>query len=619
MDKLTGYASIDQPWLKHYPNGVYMDIVSNINTSMYNFMCEKNKDYLDGTALKYFKDDFSYGFMLKKIDEFARILTGYGITAGDVVSVCMPNVPETVYLIYAINKIGAVANMIEPRQSTANIAYFVNNSNSKLLFSFLDICPTKIQPIMNQLKVENVVYLTLSQSFDKTKNSDFAKSVLKSENTILDMINGDKKIISLDDIYKKYATNGSINSFYSEDVPATIVYTSGTTGNPKGAMLPSKAYNCMHNQLQYVADFKRGETFLGALPFFSAYGSSCGLHNSVCSGQPIILVPKFNPNLVPELIMNYKPNVAFLVPNYWDSLSTSPKAQDADFSYLHICVAGGDKYPVANLERTNAFLNSHNSDQRIRVGYGETEVNGAAAVMPENPDFYVPGSAGVILPGCKCIVINRETGLECKYGENGEICFSSPTMMLGYNNKPESTEELTIIFKGEKYYRTGDEGFINEDGIVTVVDRYKRSIMRPDGHTVHASPIEEALLAVKTPDGKKIIDECCVVGIKKNNKLGSIPTAFIKLNDEFTMSEDLARAIDGYCLTILSERERAFIYCIVDKIPYNSNGKVDYKEFEKIPFESLEQKGIIVLDEQIVYGELPKEKKNSVLVIKSIN
>lgn len=589
MKEKTGYPSIDKPWLDYYPDNVYNKVTNDINEKTFDFMYSKNTEGLNDYALSYFGRKITYGEMFKQIENYAKILKGYGIRKNDIVSLCLPNIPETVYLKYALNRIGAISNMIDPRQSSQNILTFVNRSNSKLLFCILDACEIKINPIINKLKVDDVVVLSISDSLNLSTNltSTMLNFIYKIKKK--DYINKNKnyksKYIFNEDLNKYFHEYLKVDSNYEPNSVASIMYTSGTTGDAKGAMLTNEAYNTMHNQLQYTADFIRKDTFFGAIPFFSAYGSFCGMHNSLCSGQEIILLPKINPNKIDKTLLKYKPNISFLVPGYWENFSKSKRANKEDLSYMKIIVAGGDKWAPASINKVNDFLKKQNCEHKARVGYGATEFGGAVAVVPED-DLYIAGSAGLVLPSCNAMVIDRKTEEELKYNEIGEICISSPTMMKGYLNKEDETSNLVIIKNNEKYYKTGDQGYINENGIIYVIDRYKRSMMRPDGHTVHATPIENTILE----NGN--VENCCAVGLKIEDKAGDIPTAFIKVKDK-TNIDNFIKELDSYCLQRLSEKDRALAYVLIDDMPYNLMGKIDYRKLEQMNIKDLD---VIVVD-----------------------
>lgn len=375
--------------------------------------------------------------------------------------------------------------------------------------------------------------------------------------------------------------DGKLDTVFEEECAATILYTSGTTGDKyKGVLISNEAYNAMSRKLGHaVKKIERNDTFLGCIPFFSAYGSLCGMHNSLVQGWNIILIPKFNPNKFDELIYRYKPNNALGVPRFWESVANSKKLARTDLSFIKYPITGGDKISPSTVSKINDFFKKHNADVKLKIGYGATEFGGAVSVTLEKEGVYDSASVEPLLPGNSAIVVNPETNEIVPVGTVGEICVSGHTMMLGYQKNKDDTNSITYISEtGKKYLRSGDRGYINKDGILYIIDRYKRSIMRPDGHTVAPAPIENILLS------NSLISNCCVVGIKQKNQSGAIPTAFIILKDIKKDTKSTIMEIDRFCLVHLPERDRALVYVVVEKLPYTLMGKIDYKQLEKYTF-----------------------------------
>ncbi len=592
-------ASKDRLHLQHYVEGAYDDVHTGIYQKAYDFMHKVNADNLNDISLTYFNSEISYGKMFDKIEEFAKALKKYGISKGDYVSICMPNVPEVVYFKYALNRIGAIACMIDPRTNPERILSYVNDSNSKLLISIMDICDPKIDEIINSVKVDDIVVVNPSDGIDLSSsinieglgvNLIYALKSLKFD--LHEKIEKNSKYLNLNSFLKKnQGFSGILDSEYEPNIPAVTLYTSGTTGISKGAQLSNEAYNSMAKQMSYGAkSLDRKDTFLGCIPFFSAYGSFCGMHNSLSHGWNIIMIPQFNPNEFDKLIKKYKPNNALGVPRFWESLVKNGRLDEMDLSFLKIPVTGGDNITPSALKEINEFLESHGASVKLKVGYGATEFGGVVATTLDNYDIYEEGSVGPFLPGCIGKVINPETGKVMGYGEKeaGELYIYSPTMMLGYLNYPEETEKITYIDEdGRKFYKTGDKAYITDRGIIYVIDRYKRAMMRPDGHTVHATPIENVI------SSHPLVSSCAVVGIKQGEKAGVIPTAFLVLKNNDIEKEAAVSSIDELCLKKLPERDRALAYTIVDKLPYTLMGKINFKELEKFDFSDLD---VIIVD-----------------------
>ena len=575
--------------LQHFSKGVEDDINCGINDTIYNYMTNANAEYGKDIAMTYFNKKITYSQLQDKIHKLAKALKYYGIQKGDVVSICLPNVPEVVYFKYALSKIGGVSNMIDPRTNANRILEYVNQSDSKLFVGIIDIFSEKTAQIIDKMKVDNIVTVSPSDTLHKEKGDlkqEFIKSVYFIKKLKLQIYESKfdtpKNILLNEFLNRGLEYEGKIDAEFEEESVATILYTSGTTGDKyKGVLISNEAYNAMSRKLSHaVKKFERNDTFLGCIPFFSAYGSLCGMHNSLVQGWNIILIPRFNPNKFDELIYKYKPNNALGVPRFWESVANSEKLADTDLSFIKYPITGGDKISPSTVKKINDFFIKHNADVKLKIGYGATEFGGAVSVTVEKEGVYDSASAGPLLPGNSAIVVNPETNEIVPVGTVGEICVSGHTMMLGYQKNEDATNSITYISDtGKKYLRSGDRGYISKDGILYIIDRYKRSIMRPDGHTVASAPIENVLLS------NSLISNCCVVGIKQIDQSGAIPTAFIILNDSKKNTKSTIMEIDRFCLTHLPERDRALVYVIVEKLPYTLMGKIDFKQLEKLTFD----------------------------------
>lgn len=573
--------SNDNPHLINYPENAREDVYDGINKKMVDFMFEGTKEYDDSIAIEYFGTKIKYKEMKKHILEYASALKRVGIEKGDFISICLPNIPELVYLKYAANVVGAVSNLIDPRTNPEGIKERVNFSNSKLLFTIQDILKTKIDPVKDKMNVEKIVNISPSHSLPKgmfeqtieTLPVNLLYLIKDKINRIEDTIDGCERYNNIEEFLRegeKYS--GTLAVPFEENQPVTALYTSGTTADiMKAGLFSNENYNAMVKNMHYGSKYIKPEKrFLGAIPFFSAYGSFCGFHHSFANAWDVILMPKFKPDEYAKLILKTKSNAALGVPKFWTQLS-SIKLKDGDCKNIEIPVTGGDWISQTSVREVNDSLKEGGSSVRLKIGYGATEFGGVVSTTSDELIKYNPNSVGIILPGNDVIIIDPETNKELGYNEAGEACISGPTMMLGYLNNKEATDAITIYKDGKKYYKTGDKMEINEYGDLIYKDRYKRVMMRPDGHTVACSPIEDVIIS--HPD----VENCAVVGVKQNEKsMGVIPTAFVQLKTGSEPTKEMAESIDEYCLKYLGERERALVISFIDKIPYTMNGKINF-------------------------------------------
>lgn len=593
FDNLT-MPSQDNAHLVNYPKNARENILDGIYKKMVDFMFERTEQYDNTIAIEYFGTKITYKEMKDKIIEYAKALNKFGIQKGDFISICLPNIPEEVYLKYASNIVGAVSNMIDPRTNSDGIKDRVNFSKSKLLFTLQDICKDKIDIVKHKMKVEKIISISPSHALPKSIIEQNLETLpvnilysLKNYMERMREFNDKSGMYEQLDSFLKLAQlhEGNYSVQYEENQPVTALYTSGTTADTmKAGLFSNENYNAMVKSMYYGSDYiKPGKRFLGAIPFFSAYGSFCGFHHSFANAWDVILVPKFKPQDYAKLILKTRSNAALGVPKFWTQL-TEMKIKNDMCKNIQIPVTGGDWISTKSIDTINTTLKNGGSKVLIKIGYGATEFGGVVSTTADDTIKYNPESVGIVLPSNDVMIIDPKTGEELGYNQAGELCVSGPTMMLGYLNNQEATDTITIYKNGKKYYRTGDKMEINEFGDLIYRDRYKRVMMRPDGHTVACSPIEDTIIS------HPLVENCAVVGIKISEESnGTIPTAFVQLKEHKQSDNDIAQNIDQYCLERLGERERALVIIFIDKIPYTMNGKVDFRKLASRKFEDMEK------------------------------
>jgi long-chain acyl-CoA synthetase len=342
-------------------------------------------------------------------------------------------------------------------------------------------------------------------------------------------------------------------------------------------------------------DYQRGFSFGGFIPFFSAYGAMCGLFAGLCGGMEVKLFPTFSPEEFPALLFKNKPNIFYGVPHFYELLMDSPKLRKKNkkLNFIKIAISGGDKIAPATLERVNTCFERSGCRSGLRVGYGSTELGGSIAVMPyydphnTELDWHAEGNVGYVLANCVAKVVNPETMEELPYGEDGELLVHSQSQMQCYLGKPEQTKEVTWLAPdGVIWIRMGDRGHLTSDGTFCFGGRFKRSIMRPDGHTVHPAPIENVILQ------HDAVLDCAVVGLTARvGETGSIPTAFVVLRHKPETKQEtdkLLEEIDKHCLKHLPERDRALAFKAIDDLPMTPMGKIHFRELEKTIYNEAE-------------------------------
>ena len=588
LGPMTGYASIDKPWLKYYnENNIDKE---RLNCSAYDYMKHYNINNLSYNAINYMGSIITYKELLDKIDEVTKSLIDLNVKSGDVVTLIMANIPENIYLFYAINRLGAVANIIDPRLKTDEIIDIVNNNKSKLVIaidSFMD--KKNILSIRKKSNIENIVLINPLETLKNNKLISFAISCkekinyhLSNKNFIRwsDFVNNGRNV-TLSDIPK-----------YAEEKDAIMVRTGGTTGKPKIVVLSNKNLNEMVNQ-HFLGEynFNKKDLFLNFLPPFIAYGICGATHMPLVLGLENILIPKFDAKDFPKLMKKYKPNVVFGGPILYEKMMNSKKTKNVDLSSLRVPVSGGDTMNIELENKINKYFEDNNCYHTIGQGYGMTEVSSSACYSKENS--YVEGSVGIPLINNSISIFDADTMDEKLFEEEGEVCIKTNTMMSGYfNNEIENNNVIKIHEDGSTWVHTGDIGTMNSNGNLFVIGRMKRMIVS-NGSKIF--PISVESIICKNP----YVESCVVVGAE-HKALRHVPVAHIVLNDNNIDKEKLVDELNSKIKNELPDYYLPFIYVFRHDMPLTSIDKVDYKmlEQEKYSFKN-----------RIVESDTKKEKR----------
>lgn len=580
----------ENPFLRRFPSGARECIEKKIHMKMYDYYKRFSVGRESLNSMDYFGKKYTFGWLNEQIEKYAKALKGYGIEQGDFVSILLPNMPEIVVLKMALNRIGAVSNLIDPRYNPNSILELVNSSQSKIAICVQSKYRTGIKPIKEKLCVEDIF---LVDPFESVKIKEIKSkegfirnllyrfvclvSHLKSyarhiKSTVFKNCN----VHDIKDLLKhSVAYKGAIDSPYIKDSPAVVLYTSGTTGGPlKGAIHSNEGYNALHAELEYAfPEEKPGMIFSGLIPIFLSYGSGVCMFNSLVAGFEMVMHPTYNPEDIVNIIERDHPDIVVGVPKFFQMMSDSGK----DFDYISHIIIGGDKILPNRIEEFRKRF----PQARIAVGYGETEFLGVISVTLSNSER--ADSSGVPLPGIKLKVIDYESKTEVPFMQKGEAFISGLTQMIEYLNKPEETDKITFYdaSSGEVFFSTGDIVRMTPDGELIFLDRIKRLMKRPDGHQVNADTIEKVLSSVK---GTK---EVCVVGLRYKDKFGVIPTAFIEVSSALNKNNLVKEYEKASVEKLASFRDKALAYVFLDKIPYTPNGKHDVMELAKRKLEDI--------------------------------
>ncbi len=558
--------SAECPWMKYYGQ----DWPDYPNISLYDFFRENNEKYPDDIAIIYLRKKIRYSELNQRIDACARALLSLGATRNDIITIALPSTPEAVCIIYAINKIGGVANMIHPLSSADEICFYLNEVKSKYFF-LLDKTYSIVKDELNKTTVEKAIVVSPVEMMSPPIKALYrlkAKPEKVQENMIFTTWRQFKRL-------GKGTT--PLQSMKADNNWAVITHTGGTTGSPKGVACTNSNYIYQTRNLIGNWDVRRQDVLLVHLPPFINYSLSA-LFESLSFGFKTVLIPEYEPMKLAEHIRRYNVTYIQSIPAYWESLLKKKKIGKKDFTTLVGGASGGERLDINTEIAINSVLLAGGAKNKLMKGMGMTETtSGVAGTFPGcNP----LGCVGLPFPKTNCRIVDINTGDELSYNEEGEICFSGPTIMWGYYDNPEATADIIETDSdGTRWLHTGDIGHINEDGVIFLSGRLKRLIMQKDAHGIVSKIFPERI--EETVNSHPAVNASCVIGIPDEARI-SRPLAIVEINKKTPENEKLKKDILQHCLEKLPDYMVPTEVIFVDNMPRTNRGKVDYRAVEQM-------------------------------------
>lgn len=518
----------------------------------------------------------NYTEFVNLIELAAKGLMSQGIKKGDRVTICMPNTPQGVICLYALNRIGAVANMVHPLSAEKNITFYLDFSKSKMILT-MDMFYEKVKKAVADsetnariivARIQDELPFPLNIVYRIAKNS----KNMKFPDRECDIL--------WTDMLKQGANETLPPVCYKEGETAVILYSGGTSGKQKGICLSDKNFNALGMQIAEICGVNLNDkcSFLSVMPIFHGFGLGIGIHTILVNGARCILVPQFTVDTYAKTVIKKKPNFIAGVPTLYQALFETDRFNGKDLSFLVGVFSGGDSLSPELKKKADKFLKEHNADIQIREGYGLTECVTASCVTPV--DRAKLGSIGLPLRDMRYKIVEPNTFNEKKAGEDGEIILTGPTLMCRYlDNEEETAEALRTDKDGVTWLFTGDMGYMDEEGFVYFKQRIKRMIVT-SGYNVYPSRIEDII--DKCPD----VNYCCVIGVKDPYKMQKI-RAYIVLNDGVEDSDEEKQKIKDFCKPYLDRYEWIKEIEFRKELPKTLVGKVAYHTLE----EEAEQNG----------------------------
>ena len=563
--------SSSAPWLKYY--GDVPHHLEYPKKSIYEMVVAAAEKFPKNYAYEFMGKKTTYAEFVRHIDDTARAYLAMGIHKGDKVTICMPNCPQALNSFYALNRIGAISNMIHPLSAAGEIKHYLNFCHSRAILT-LDQFYEKIAPVMDELddpdcklliaRIQDELLPHLAVGYALTKGRKTPKPPRRGGYIWWNefMRTGAKRNLPLPKALPN--TNDC----------ASILYSGGTTGTTKGIMLSNMNFNALGLQTIAASGFAPidGMKMLSVMPIFHGFGLGIGIHTALIGGACCILVPQFNVKTYADLLIKKQPNIIPGVPTLFEALLRAENLENADLSCLRGVFSGGDSLSIELKKKVDAFLKAHNASVQIRQGYGLTECVTASCLTPK--DYNRVGSIGVPFPDTYYKIVKPGTTDELEADLEGEICISGPSVMLRYMDNPEETDAtLRRHSDGRIWMHTGDLGKMDEDGFVYFSQRMKRMIIT-SGYNVYPGQLENVI------DGHEKVLLSCVIGVKDPYKMQKVK-AFVVLRPEYQPSDEIKQELMEYCRKHIAKYAMPYDIEFRAELPKTLVGKVAYRVLEE--------------------------------------
>ncbi len=555
---LTGYPSIDKPWLKYYTEEQHNAPLPHMTA--YEYLKAQNADRLEYLAIDSEVGCFTYGQLFAQIDATAKALWAMDIRKGKNVLSMFPVLPHESFLFYGIDAVGAALCQISPMYTAAEVCNFANRIDADLFFVFdFLLTPEMERMVYENTKVRHIIvvnFMPLQGRDDRTLAWEAFMAMGRD--------------VTLPEIHRDPA----------KDV-LFFASTGGSTGEPKCVMYSDDSFNIVvHQYIQSPHTYDPAQKWMRMWPIFSGSASIANNHLPLSCGMVSVL-RNFMGDVMefPRLLMEVRPNHLMLIPQMFDTMEHSELLIDQDLSFVVHAGCGGMAITPQFEERVNTFFEQHNIDTFLGYGWGCTE-SATTGTIRSNFETTRPGTVGVPHVCAAVAAFDAETGEECTYGQEGELCICSEGMMLGYYNAPEQTAKvLRIHADGRRWLHTGDLGTVDQEGFVRVTGRMTRMILISANAKIYPAAIEAEI--AKVPGVMEVV----FCAVPKDNGFFT-PVCYI-VPENMEEAEAVKAAVEQFCNRKFAEDTRPKRVFIKAQLPLNKGNKPDILLLEKEAAEAM--------------------------------
>ncbi|ELK47244.1 long-chain-fatty-acid--CoA ligase [Halobacillus sp. BAB-2008] len=545
-------TTFQRPWHQYYPPEVPVQIDYD-KRPIHDYLKESAERHGGKKALYFMGKEMTYQEVYEQAVTVAGYLQYLGLEKGDRVSIMLPNCPQSVISYYAVLMAGGIVVQTNPLYMERELEYQLKDSGAKMIIC-LDILYPKAANVKAETSLEHILVTGIKDYLPFPKNKIYP-FIQKRQYQVLVKPEQSMDTHLWPGVLKKNHSFKAVDVDAVEDL-ALLQYTGGTTGFPKGVMLTH--YNLVVNTQmaqKWLYKCEEGkESVLAILPFFHVYGMTSVMNLSVMMANEIILMPKFEAEDVLKVIEKRKPTLFPGAPTIYIALLNHPNLQKYDLSSIEACISGSAPLPVEVQERFEAVTGG-----KLVEGYGLTETS---PTTHSNLIWgkRVSGSVGIPWPDTDAKIIQMESDVEAPFGEIGEIAVKGPQVMKGYWNKPEETAQ---VLSEDGWFRTGDMGYMNEDGYFYIVDR-KKDMIIAGGYNIYPREVEEVLYEHSE------IQEAVVVGVPDPYRGETVKAFIVKKQGSDITEEEL----NEYCRKNIAAYKVPRLYEFREELPKTAVGKI---------------------------------------------
>lgn len=562
MDTITAKT----PW-KDYLGDVPMHL-DYFEGTMFEAVAKIAETYPEYVAFDFMGKPTTYKELVENILQCAKGLRALGIRENDKLTIAMPNCPQAIYLFYAVNLVGGIANMIHPLSAEKEINFYLKESGSVAAVTLDQFYP-KVQRARQGTDAGTLIIASIADALSPIVKVGYALT----QGRKTEKLPKDAPVVRWKDFLRLSRSTDDPKVARTADAPAVILYSGGTTGTTKGIVLTNKNFNALGQQVIATNPmFRPGDKMLAAMPIFHGFGLGVCIHTMLTQGGRCILVPRFTPKSYAHDLVKHRCNFIAGVPTLYEALLRLPDMEGADLSCLKGVFSGGDSLSIELKKKFDKFLYDHKATIQVREGYGTTETVTACCLTPTH--IYKEGSIGLPFPDTYIKIVEPGTDKELPYGQEGEILLAGPTAMKEYAHHPEETAQtLQPHDDGLTWVYTGDLGTMDEQGFVYFKGRAKRMIVT-SGYNVYPAQLENIL------DAHDLVQMSCVIGVPDPYKMQKVK-AFVKLVPDAQANDGTKKILLGYCREHIAKYAMPYDIEFREELPKTLVGKVAYRVLEE--------------------------------------